>query len=117
MAIKARKSKILPIMYIPQEEEGSDNPTQFKLKPLDGLEYMDVLLHAKVNSEGEVELEPAGLKVALKFGLIGSKNLTDELGNVDVELIPTELDSVLLIELAKKIMEISNVSDEERKNS
>lgn len=108
-------SKITPILYTPKSEEKAENPTKFQLKPLDGLQYMDVLTHTSTDQNDNVTLSHLGMRLALKHGLLNAVGLLDELGN-DIELSAQMLDVTLLIELSGKIMEISNLTESERKN-
>lgn len=118
MPIVAR-SNFTPVDYIPTSERDEENPTKFQLKPLNGMEHMRVLNHITTNADGETMVDDTGIELALKHGLIGATNLVDEDGN-DVGLNRFTRNSIpfgVLVELATKILAITNMTGDARKNS
>ena len=117
MAIKV-KSKIVPVWYTPKSEEKEENPASFKLKPLNGLEYTDVIANTSNDAGGESKLSERGVRLAIKHGLLDAKNLIDEHGNeiklkhVGHGVLPMNI----LIELAGQIIDLSSMSDDDIKN-
>lgn len=105
-------NKVAPEQYTPIREKDSENPTTFKLKPLDGFEYLEVIGHASADGG---KLTSEGIKLCLKYGLQDATNLQDG-KTKKVKLDPKRLDPLLLAELAGRIMDISHIGEDERKN-
>lgn len=111
-------SKLIAEDYIPQSDIDSDNPTKFRLRPLNGMQYMEVMSELIRNDDGQLRISGKGMKMALQYGLIGWSNFRDEDGNelkfniLNVEKIPP----VILSELASEIISRSEIGEEERKN-
>ncbi len=112
MSIKAL-SGIAPEWFAPKQDD-EENPTRFKIKPLSGIEHLEVLS----NCDGYL-LTGKGITAALKSGVVDWENFNDVDGN-EIEfsfskfgLIP----ALVVNELADRIMELSTLRDKERKNS
>ena len=117
MAITAI-SRLIAEDYVTEGDRGSDEPTSFSLKPLNGMQYMEVIAELKTNGDGEASLTGEGLKLAIKYGLVGWKNFCDEDGaNLKFnKLSVTFIPPTILAELASEIISRSEVGAEERKN-
>ena len=76
MPIQVNNS-FIPVTYIPEGEKDSDDPTTFELKPLNGMEYMQVLNNTVIDDNDVTKLSATGLELALKLGLMGAKNMLD----------------------------------------
>lgn len=104
--------------YIPEDDKDSENPTVFRLKPLNGMQYMEVM--SEVKRVGDfLRVSGDGLKLAIKYGLVGWKDFYDENGK-DVKFNPhtvLRVPSDVLAELADKIISISRLEGTEIKNS
>ena len=117
MAITAI-SKLTTADYIPERNKDIGDPTVFKLKPLSGRRYMEIMPELKTDENGETSVSGKGLWMAIKFGLVGWDNFYDEDGKelkfnmINIEKIPP----VTLIDLAGEIINRSEVGAEERKN-
>ena len=109
-------SKLTPTLYTPISEKESKTPTKFKLRPLDGIQHLGVMMHLQVGDEGNATLSHTGLMLAIKHGLIGSVGLKDELDN-EINVNAKDLEWDLLLELAGEIVKLSTITEEERKNS
>ena len=111
-------SKLTTADYIPENDKESSEPTAFKLKPLNGMQYMEVIAELKTDENGEASLTGKGLGLAIKFGLAGWDNFCDEDGKnlkfnrLNIVKIPP----IILTELAGEIINRSEVGAEERKN-
>ncbi len=122
MAIKALTG-LSPEWYEPERETTDKNgsiipvdlpedviPTQFQIRPLTGLEYMEV-----VETPGM-----ASLKKAFRYGLQGWRNLKDENGN-DIEFDQVTAGSILparwIIAIGRRVVKISSFDGEKVKNS
>jgi len=105
--------------YTPIAERENDNPTTFDLKPLNGVEYMEVCAELIPDGVGGADLPHAGGVICLKHGLVGWSNLLDENGQ---EIVFNKLNfgrvpSAILSELATEIFVRAEVGEPERKNS
>jgi hypothetical protein len=112
-------SNLTPEWYTPECEKGVDDPTRFKLKPLDGKEYMEIMSEFRREESGEFTISSRGLHAALKYGLVGWENFMDSHGK-DVKYSPHNLGKVppiILQELAGEIINRSELGETERKNS
>lgn len=108
--------------YVPLSEQDSEvdanELTSFDLKPLNGLEYMEVISELKTDSEGVSRLSGEGLKKSIRYGLVGWDNFNDEQGRkvkfnkFNVSKVPP----LVLAELASEIINVSETGNEERKN-
>lgn len=120
MAIKA-KSPLAPWWYTPKAEEGSANPTRFRLRSLDGLEYQDIDLHRDTKT-GNWRATASGVRSVLGAALLDWENMLDEQGaplafNVQdkgksLSVIPAEILSELFWEVVTK----SSLSEDQEKN-
>lgn len=114
-ALKALK----PEFYVPITERDSSTPTRFMLRPLDGIERLDVAFYR--DDFGNISLSSNAAKSALKYGLMGWENFMNEDGSpvlytadrdANMKLLPAEL----VVELATEIWVRSVLTEEERKN-
>jgi hypothetical protein len=110
MAITAIKG-IAPDWFEP--EQTGENPTRFKLKPLNGLNYLELL----AGLDGQ-KLTARSIDAALQYGLVAWENFKDFDGNEiehsvrNFERIPP----MTINAIVNEIMNISQLSGEERKN-
>jgi hypothetical protein len=106
--------------YVPLSERDGTMPTRFNLRPLDGIELLDVSYHR--DEQGNLSLSSAAARSALKHGLLGWENLVDETGTqvlfnpVDRDMNLKRLPAELVVELSTEIFVRSILSEQERKN-
>ncbi len=111
-------SGLAPEKYIPRSEREEDSPAEFTLKPLNGLEYMEVIGQLINDEDLGWQITGRGLRIAISYGVIGWTEFNDADGKEikfsknNVKLLP----SVILGELADKIINISEIGEAERKN-
>lgn len=110
-------SKLTPVDYIPISEREADTPTTFKLKPLNGAEYLDVMCHMVNDENGGQRLSRTGLEKIMRYGVKGVNNLIDENGKPINKVKPDMFGPILLSEIASEIMSISEVDEQEKKIS
>lgn len=117
MAIKAL-NPFAPSWYTPKEEEGSDNPTRFKIRGLDGEQMSYVGAELVFDASGNIRnISGKGIELALGYGLVDWENFENDDGPVkfnraNFRLIPYHL----RLELAVQIVARSVPNEEERKN-
>ena len=119
MTIKAL-NPLAPFWYTPRAEEGTPNPTRFKIRGLDGTEqgYLVPELTLDVMSRSVRGMSGKGLELALSYGLIDWENFANDKG--PVTFAPGNfnlLDYALRVELAMQILTSSYVQPEEKKTS
>jgi len=105
--------------YIPESQKNEVNPAEFNLKPLSGLEYMEVMSEMFQAEDGSIRMPGSALRLAISYGLKGWKNFFDETGE-DVPFSKPNvgrLPATVLSDLANKIISISELGVAERKNS
>lgn len=115
-ALQALKAEF----YVPLSERDSATPTRFILRPLDGIERLDVSFFR--DEMGNLSLSSAAARAALKHGLLGWENLLDEAGSpvlfspVDKDANLKRLPAELVAELATEIFVRSVLTEDERGN-
>lgn len=73
---------LVPSWFTLPEDEGSDSPTEFHLKPLSGADTMEIMPHTELFDDGNsIKITPDGLRMLIKKGLINWKNVRDSEGN------------------------------------
>lgn len=95
-----------------------ESKKSYKWKPMDGLQAMKVLAECK-NINGEVIPSGDALEMTIGYGLVGWKNIKNEEGEAlgfNRGLIG-KVSANHLGEVAMIILNNSNISDEETKNS
>ncbi len=117
MAIKALP-KFIPEWFTPEGQEEESTPTRFKLQGLTGPQLLEVQAESSQSGGGMIMITGRGLNMAVNFGLKDWENFTDADGvelpctRGNIRRIPMEI----LSELSSKILDISSVSEDERKN-
>ena len=115
MAIKPL-SGLAPEWYTPKQDGEENEQTAWHLKPMDGMEYMEVMSISQV-VDGFIDFTPDAVRLVIKYGLIGWRNFKDENGNdlvfntANVRLI----DSNHLTEIAQQIILRSSLSAAQKK--
>lgn len=110
MAITALTG-LAPEWYTPLQPEG-DRVTRFKLKPLNGLQNLEVSSEIGSGRVGEAQ------KLALKYGLIDWENLDDENGRAisfsfdKIQLLPVDV----LSDISVRIIRGSRLDENASKN-
>ncbi len=113
MAIKAIEG-LTATWYTPADQDDND-PTRFKVRPLDGEQYGDVADYVALIN-GEVRITSKGVSVCLKHALIDWDNFNTSDGPVGFSahaqrLIPYSTRA----ELATHIFVTSGLTDEQKK--
>jgi hypothetical protein len=110
---------LTPDWYTPKAEEGKDNPTRFRIKPLSGVEAMDLELFQDV--EGNTRISGRSARTILRHGLSDWENFgtdTEKVpfkgGNPDENIarLPTGIADELVAEIFRRTVMMEN----ERKN-
>ena len=108
-----------PDWYTPESEEDEEKPSKFKIKPLNGEQFMEVVADSETDRSGDIRLNGRGLKLALRYGIIDWENIEKENGIPlkfsvhNLKLLPMEV----LSDLASEIVNRSAMEDDETKNS
>lgn len=114
--------KLSPYWFmLPDEPE--DNPTRWRIKPLNGEELTEVQISNKVvgfdnNGDPIVQTDARSVALALKFGLIGWENFSD--GENDIEYSEVNKKYISFedrLALSWEIVKNSNMSLELEKKS
>jgi hypothetical protein len=117
MAITAIDN-LSPSWYTPDCEKDEDVPTRFNLRPLDGLEYMEVISEVTKHDSGDFAITSKGMQKAIRSGVVGWENFKGSTGK-DIKFSPHNLNKVpplILQELAGEIIERSELGAEAEKN-
>jgi hypothetical protein len=113
-------ANLKPEWYTPLSERDATTPTRFLLRPLDGIERLDVSFYR--DESGNLSLSSAAARAALKYGLQGWENLMDgaaspvAYSHVDRDANLKRVPAELVAELATEIFVRSVLTPEEQKN-
>jgi len=100
-------------VFTPEHQEKEDNPTRFKIKPLDGESFTNLYLML----DG-TRLTGDSVSYALRMGLVGWENYMDSKGAVAFSLHNARNIPMLdRIAIASEIYSISMLSEAQVKNS
>ncbi len=104
-----------PEWWTPEGQE-QQNPTRFKIRPLDGAEYGEVADHLSVEGT-RFFISAKGREVALRYGLEDWENFANSKGPIEFSeenkrYIPTKIRGLIVT----RIMKISQLSGDEVKN-
>lgn len=110
-------NNLVEAWYTPTSEKDAEVPTRFRIKPLNGEQYMTVMMETRTNESGDLSLSASGMRQAINYGLVGWENFTDGAKDVpfskaSISLIPAPE----LIALASEIINRSSISEEQEKN-
>lgn len=110
----------VPVWYTPvSEREVVGAPLRFKIKPLDGLQYLEVSSDSKADDEGNFLLTGSAYKLVAMYGIVSWENFYDNSGaeivfsKDKIKLIPV----TVLMELVSEILRASSLNGEQQKNS
>jgi len=109
---------LAPEWFTPIQDGEDKDKTQFKIKPLDGMTYADVLLECKTDGKGNVQLSTEAKNICIKNGLIDWKNRCDSEGK-QIEFSKKEIPKLpgkTIIAIATEIFCISALAGEAEKN-
>ena len=106
--------------YTPHSDRDAEVQTVFKLRPLNGMQHMEVLREFEVDPDDKKKgsISTKGLMIALRHGLVGWENFNDSAGSPiaftrdNIGLIPP----FILHEIAIEISNRSDLGDTGRKN-
>ena len=107
------QSKLTSEMYTPEQERSAKDPTRFKLRPLSGVQYLDVISYFVEGTNGQ-KLSAKGMEQVLSYGVVKAENLFNDKGKQTQAL--EYLDPITTAELVSRIMELSEIRESERKN-
>lgn len=105
---------LAPTPYAPAGGDG-DEPVRFILRPLSGMEWLEVEYHLPGNGRWN----GAATKAALKCGLVGWENFADSAGPVpflaDKDANIARLSAALILELRREIESRTVLAIEDKK--
>lgn len=106
--------------YTPKSEEGSEQPTRFKLRGLTGVEFIDVQSKVAKNDDGNFVITADAMRVSLRYGLTDWEAFVDSSGK-DLAFSGNQKDNIdrlpfkTIIELSDEIMARTQLDDEIKK--
>lgn len=108
-----------PEWYTLTGEKGEDDPVQFYLQPLDGMQWTSVLMDSYDPETGEIG--PTGIVRAFKLGCKGWRNIEDS-AHPGQQLkfsqrVMGSLHPAWIMEVGQRVLEISNIDPATAKNS
>lgn len=117
MTIKAL-NPFAPRWWTPSSEEGSPNPTRFKIRGLDGNEqcYIHPEIMLDRNERSYTGLTGKGVEMVLAYGLLDWENFANDTGAV--ACVPANfrlIDQLTRKQIATEILVASFVQPEEKK--
>lgn len=105
--------------FTPEDQVGDESPTRYKLKPLNGLDFMAVAQHGTVDDEGSFTPNHKGRLLLLTHGLKDWENVIDDKGEplgfnlARIKFIPT----THLVEISNDLLLKSALGAQAEKNS
>lgn len=102
--------------YTPEAEREEESPATFTLRPLDGENWVKVMSHYNPDTQ---RITGDGIYQAARLGLEGWNNVNDHRGkplkfsSLNIRKLPGDL----VIELGQRVIEISDQSGDQEKNS
>lgn len=105
--------------FTPSDQADDDAPARYKIKPLNGFQFMEVAQHGVIGTDGSFTPNHKGLLMLLHYGLKDWENVLDHEGNAlpfnlqRTKFIPTPH----LVECANEILGRSALEAEAEKNS
>lgn len=106
---------LVPEWFIPESEkkELTLNSTKFKLKPLNGLDMLEILSEGRIQEDGTFHPNRTGRVLLLEKGLVGWENFGDD--EFDIKKANT-IPAQILAEICNEIVVRSNVNEQTEKN-
>ena len=94
-------------------EEKGETPSKFKIKPLDGLTFLDAMSNGVIQADGSFIPNKAGRSILLNNGLVGWENIAGiEFSQDKIKQLPFDV----LAEICGEIIVKSTLSDQDEKN-
>lgn len=119
MATKALTG-LVAAWFTPSDQVGEDveDPTRYYIKPLDGLQFMEVAANGDILKDGSFIPSHTGRMLLLRHGLKGWENVLEPDGKpLEFNLARIKfLNANHLIELTNEILERSSLGAEDQKN-
>lgn len=109
---------LAPEWYTPKSQLDAEEPTRFKLKPLDQLTFLEVVSLSSINADDMLIPSAAARRIILKNGLVDWENLIGVDGK-PIDYSPIVVKTIPFSELTgicNKIVEISAPGEETIKN-
>ena len=110
---------LVPEWFTPSGQEDSESPARFKLKPMDGMQFVDFCSEAKILPNGGMVPTRKGSEIAFKACLIDWENFVDQnekpikFSPHNFKLIPAEIISEIVGEITSR----ASMSEDDEKNS
>ena len=103
--------------FIPEQFEKDEAPATFVLKPLSGRDALRIKSGYKFSDDGMMSISSSVLEHAIQKGLVDWKNVCNDGREIPFKKNKVfELPGSLLQQIAMKIIEISDIQEEEEKN-
>lgn len=76
------QNKISPDWFTPSDEKEKASPARYKVRPLDGMEFLEVVPHVTI-VDGFIHYDGKGMQILIRRGLLDWEGHTDpDTGNV-----------------------------------
>jgi len=109
---------LLPEWFQPEDDDGNLAKGSFKIRCLNGMEYLELMSLGTVSAEG-FQTNHQGKEFLLKRGLIAWKNVENEAGDVllfTIENLFNTIPADQLLLVANKAFMKASLGEAERKN-
>lgn len=113
------QNKITPDWYVPEEEKDKADAARYRIRPLDGMEYLEVVPHMFVDADGYIRYDGKAMQILIRYGLEGWENHCDPETGKELEFsrdAVRRLPPLRLKMLAQEIANRSQLTEGERKN-
>lgn len=110
---------LLPEWFTPEDDDGNPIVASFKLRPLNGMEYLEVMSLGVVSGKN-FNTSHEGKEFLVRRGLVDWKTMEASNGDpipFSIDNAYTELSAGVLLEIANKVFLKASLAEEARKNS
>lgn len=111
---------LAPEWYTPDDQKDDERPTRYKIKPLDGLQFLEVAANGEIAPDGSFTPNHAGRLLLLRYGIKDWENVDDaakdgkplKFNLARIKFLPVPH----LVELSNVLLERSALGAQDQKN-
>lgn len=113
------QNKIAPAWFTPADEEGKEDAARYRIRPLDGMEFLEVAPHMYLDASGYIHYDGKGMQILIRYGLMDWENHFDPETGECIEFNREALRRIPPLRLkviAQEIADRTQLTEGERKN-
>lgn len=101
-----------PEDFVPEDQEGDGEPTSFRIQPLNGEQFNNVMALFQQLPDGQMTYSGQAITLCLRYGLTDWSNFGVKFSVHNHKLIPAAVRTAIFA----RIIEISSLDEDEIKN-